>query len=168
MSSYGVSHMVMLPPWFHSPVRSCLSASVAETRTEATWDMLLAYQSWHLWLCTSNALARKEGGKVDVHLSNADQMTPLCWLLSIQGKKVLHLWRQFLCGFPFLLSSLPATPHSCFSPNSTRFTAEERCHLLSLITHQQTETPLVCFGQLGLIMWIMQVGFGMEPGRRVN
>lgn len=123
-------------------------------------------------LTHQNALARKEGEKVDVHLSNADQTSLLCLLLSTQGREVLHPWSQFLCVFPsflfFLFSPLPMTPHSCFSPNSTRFTAEDRCHLPSLITQQQTAILLVCFGQLGLAVWIMQVGFGMQPGRTVN
>lgn len=100
-------------------------------------------------------------------------MSLLCFLVSVQRRKVLRfLWRQFLCVFllssSFLFSPLPTAPHSCFNPNSIRFSAEVHCHLLSLITQQQTEIPLVYFGQLGLIVWIMQVGFDTEPRRRAN
>lgn len=162
----------MLPCCSHAfTVALDLASQPPWTRTKATWDMLLA--CFDIYAHALKCIIQKRGeGSISALGKHWSEMS-LLHFVSIQGRKVLNsLWRQFLCvsllSFSFLFFPLPTAPHSCFNLNSTRFSLEEHCHLLSLITQQHTEIPFVYFGQLGLIVWIMEVGFDTEPGRRVN
>lgn len=136
-------------PYFHSLFRPCLPASMAETRTKATWDMLLSCSELrHLCSHTKMHQQEKKGKRYVCTWETLTRFFACC--SQSRGGKFCNYWGSFCVTFLSFLSSsydssflLYPQQHYIYywrllsftEPNHTTATGNSSCLLWTTWTH---------------------------------